>query len=182
MKQELLKNQILYFIKEKKTQIQDLNIAKEKGDITEHDYSNANKRLIGALNCLYDINLNNDLLLDKILSDINMWHQAKNNLKINFLDKEDKNLGLFFMIGGAADQLMLLLTVPENPLSACPLNVDILLSQSIIKLNSELESAIKSKDKKKISELKSDIKITTELYNKNLQVLKNEQENSSTVC
>ena len=172
MKQELLKNQILYFREQKRKEIEELNIAKEKGELTEYDYTNAIKSCQGAMNSL-DMNLEDPNLSNKILDDINMWNKAKPSLKVNFLDKEDKNLGLFFMISGAANQLMLLLTVPENPLSACPLNKDILLSESLIKLNSELESAIKNSDKKKINDIKSDIKITTGLYNKNLESLKN---------
>lgn len=172
MKQELLKNQILYFRAKKKKEIEELLIAKEKGELTEYDYTNAMKSCQGAINSL-DMNLEDSNIENKILDDINMWHKAKASLKINFLDKEDKILGLFFMVSGAANQLMLLLTVPENPLSACPLNKDILLSESLIKLNCELESAIKNSDKKKISDIKSDIKITTGLYNKNLETLKN---------
>jgi hypothetical protein len=40
-------------------------------------------------------------------------------LKINLMDKEDKNLGLFYFLNGACSVLLLLMTVPENPLSAC---------------------------------------------------------------
>ena len=172
MKQELLKNQILYFREERKKEIEELQLSREKGELTEHDYSNALKSRQGAMNAL-DMNLEDPNLSNKILDDINMWNKAKDSLVINFLDKEDKNLSLFYMISGAANQLMLLLTVPENPLSACPLNKDILLSQSLLKLNSELEYAIKNSDKKKISDIKSDIKITTILYNKNSETLKN---------
>jgi len=172
MKQELLKNQILYYKQKNKKKIEELYTAKEKGELTEYDYNNAYKSITGALNCL-DRNLEDPNLSNKILDDFIMWNKAKASLKVNFFDKQDKNLNLFFMVSGASNQLMLLLTVPENPLSSCPLNKDILLSQSLIKLNSDLESAIKSKDKKKINDIKTDIKITTELYNKNLQDLKN---------
>jgi len=169
---ELLKNQIIFFRNQKKRQIEELHISKEKGDISDFDYNMCLKSRQGALSAL-DLNLDDINLSTKIMDDLKMYFVAKNSLEVNFLDKQDKNISLFHLTSGAADQLMLLLTVPENPLSACPLNVDILLSQSINKLNEELETAINVKDKKKIADIKADIKITKELYDKNLALLKN---------
>jgi len=172
MKQELLKNQILYFRNKTKKEIEDLNKAYNKTprEITTYDFNNAIKSRQGALSAL-DFDFEKSLE-QQIMDKLHIHNVMKEQIKVNFLDKEDKNLGMFFLACGGSNILMLLLTATENPLSACPVNKDILLSSSLIKLQEELELAIKGKDKKKITDLKEDIKITKELYDKNSKVLR----------
>lgn len=166
MKNELVVNQINWFLKEKQRQIFDIDLAKEKGNISSIDYMCAIKSRQGAINALQ---IESSNLEAKIVEDINMYQQAKKKLEVNFLNSEDQNLGMFHLLCGAIDVLMLLLTCTSNPLSACPLNKDILLSKSIIDLEEEIKN---EKNKEKLVELKNNLKITKELWQTNQTLLK----------
>jgi len=168
MKKELIINQINWFRKQRQSQIADLEVMKQKGDISSYDYFCAIKGRQGAINALeLDINLSD--LESKIVDDIRMFQQAKEKIVVNFLDKEDKNIGMFHLLSGAIDTLMILLTSNSNPLSACPLNKDILLSKSIIDLEEEIKN---EKNKEKLGELKNNLKITKELWQTNQTLLR----------
>ena len=64
---------------------------------------------------------------------------------------------------------MILVTSNSNPLSACPLNKDILLSKSIIDLGEEIKN---EKNKEKLGELKNNLKITKESWQTNQTLLR----------
>ena len=170
MKNELLLNQINFLLKEKQRQIEYLAIAKQKGDISSNDYAHAIKSRQGAINAL-QLDIDSDLEA-KIVDNINMYQQARKKLEVNVLNNEDKNIDMFYLLCGAIDVLMLLLTCTSNPLSACPLNKDILFSKSILELEEEYNFVVKS-DKKKAEELKQTLKITKDLWEKNQTILRN---------
>lgn len=172
MKNDLIKNQIKWFFSQKKKRIEDIEQMKSKGDLSSIDYFCALKSCQGAINALQlDLDSN---LESKIMDDMRMYQMAKQKLEINILDKEDKNLGMFYLLSGANDVLMLLLTCSSNPLSACPLNKDILLSKAILELEEDIKNQM---DKEKLVELKTNLKITKDLWMKNQNTLKLNAEN-----
>ena len=88
------------------------------------------------------------------------------------LNNEDKNIGLFYLLGGAITQSLILLTAFDNPQSCCPANKEIILGKTINDLEIKLQNALQLKDKKVISELKLELGIITKQYQENLLALK----------
>ena len=175
MKIHLLKNQILYFkdLYSKKIIQNNLDISKKQ--LSPYDNQFSNKNLLGRISILNNLLETEDCNLQtKIFDNYNLYNKQLELLKVNVLNNEDENINLFYFINGCCSVLLLLMTVPENSLSACPVNKDILLSDSLSNLNKDLEEAVNNKNKFKIKNLRKDIKITTELYNLNLEVIKNE--------
>jgi hypothetical protein len=170
MKQNLYINQIHWFRKETKKKIENLSSDKEQGFVTEFGYKQARSRLNGSMQAL-DLDFRKDIN-EQIMSNIVMYQKAEKDIKINVLDKNDPNTGLFYLIGGAITQSLILLTAYDNPQSCCPSNKEILLGNSINKLEEGLQYAMKAKDKKVISELKIELGIITKQYQDNLLQMK----------
>lgn len=167
---DLLKNQIDYFIDKANEEIDKILSGIERGDISKIDGKNAMSRLEGKLYSLKEV-INSDNRDDKIREIMNSNMLLKDNIarKIKFTNKKDPNIGLFHYYCGIVDTMLILITIPSNPLSACPLNKDYLLSKSLDSLKEELKDC---KDTTKKKDIKISIKITEELYNKNLKYLK----------
>jgi hypothetical protein len=168
---ELIINQINWFLLQKKKKIQKLEQMKAVSEISTSDFIRAIKSCQGAINALQlDLDSN---LETKIMDDIRMYQLAKQKLEINLLDTEDKNNDMFYLLCGAIDTLMLLITSTLNPLSACPINKDILLSKTIIELEEDIKS---EKNKEKLVDLKNNLKIIKDLWLKNQATMKEEKQ------
>ena len=123
-KDELLKNQILFYRKKYSEKLEDLNEELNKNHITSYDFKCAKNGLLGrisTLNSLIDLN-DESKIMDLIFDKFNVLNNSLKTLKINFLDENDKNLDIFHLLHGSCIVLLLLMTVPENPLSCCPEN------------------------------------------------------------
>ena len=166
---QLYGNQIKFFIASTKDKIKDANKDKEKKDLTEIDY----KFKISGYNGIIDAlgNLKSDNIETEIINSMEIYNKALSGLKINYLDNYDKNFTIFYLIQSALSYLMILLTIIDNPQSACPINKEYLLNKSISILEEKIEKAILIKDKKTISELKIEIGILKKLYEENLKLL-----------
>ena len=174
MKQQLYINQLNYFLTETKRKLVLLEEDKDKGDKREHtdiSYKNAKSRLNGCFQAL-TLDTKEDIHT-QIMSNIVMYNKASNDLKgkVDYLDPNDKNLSLFYLIGGAMDMSMILLTIYDNPQSCCPLNKDILLKETMVNLDKRIEEASKSKDKKQANELKKELIIMNKMYQENMKFL-----------
>lgn len=160
MKNQLIKNQIDYYLKD----------IKIKMDIFKKDNPDLNPIYINHTISMYNGMINalsiseSDNLEYIILDSISMYRKALSDIKIDFLNKNDKNYDIFYLIKGAINILMLLITVPGNPLSSCPINREYLLNLSLIKLKEDLKEAIEVKNNKLIKEIKGNIKYTEEMY------------------
>ena len=167
-KTKLLINQLLWFKKNYTEKMSVNNELLAKKDLTESDHLFAQKGLLGRINAINTIlETEESKMSNSILDEFNLYNHSLAGLEVNLMDKEDENLGLFYFLNGACSVLLLLMTVPENPLSACPKNIEILLSDTLTDLKQDLEFASKVKDADKIKDIKANIKITEELYNKN---------------
>lgn len=169
MKQDLYINQINWYRKKIKQNLENLSIDKEKEYVTEFGYRNARYRLIGSLNAI-DMDFGKDIH-EQIMNNIAMYNKAEKDIKVNVLDDNDKNIGLFYMIGGSIMQSLILLTAFDNPQSCCPANKEIILGKTINNLEVKLQAALQAKDKKVISEIKTELGIITKQYQDNLSVL-----------
>jgi hypothetical protein len=125
MEKQLYLNQAQWFYSSIKSKIEQLNTDKEKGYLTENDYSNAKSRYIGIINAM-DIDNQKDVH-EQIIYNINVYKKGLLELKINAIDINDPNLGLFYMLNGALTYSIILLTISDNPQSCCPLNKEIIL-------------------------------------------------------
>ena len=170
MKQDLYINQANWSLKQTKQKLENISLEKEKGFISEIDYRNSRSRLNGALFAL-EMDHSKDIH-EQIMYNLKMFQKAKKELKVDTLDNEDKNIGLFYLLGGAITQSLILLTAFDNPQSCCPANKEIILGKTINDLEIKLQNALQLKDKKVISELKLELGIITKQYQENLLALK----------
>lgn len=174
---ELLKNQIDYYIERCNNDILSALDDLAKKDLSQYDFKCKMARLEGELYALKEVQKSSNK--DEKMREIrNANSLLKEKLQINFLDKNDPNIELFHFYCGAINKMLVLQTVYTNPLSACPINKEFLLSKALEELKIHLENSKKMKDKKKLIEINQSIKITQDLYNKNLKQLQNEQINS----
>lgn len=136
MRQEFLKNQILYYRELKNQQIEDLTLAYAKKQLTTEDYNNAINSRKGALDALeLDFNSN---LEEEIVNSLKINNTIKNQITYDYKD-------MFYLVCGSIDTLMLLLTVSDNPLSCCPVNKEIIseeISEEKKRQNSHIENLI----------------------------------------
>ena len=176
MKQQLYINQINYFLAKTKAGFISAAKQREDKDLTEISYKFTKSRLSGALQAL-DFDLNKDIQ-DQIMNNIVMYLKAENDMKgkINYLDNNDKNFPLFYLIAGALSISFILLTISDNAQSCCPINKEIILNQTIFDLENRLQTAIATKDKPKIKEIKEELVIMTKMYKDNLQFLEPEKQ------
>ena len=170
MKQDLYINQANWSIKQTKQKLENLSLEKEKGFISEIGYRNSRSRLNGALFAL-EMDHSKDIH-EQIMYNLKMFQKAEKELKVDTLNNEDKNIGLFYLLGGAITQSLILLTAFDNPQSCCPANKEIILGKTINDLEIKLQNALQLKDKKVISELKLELGIITKQYQENLLALK----------
>jgi len=171
MKQQLYINQIKYFLAKTKAGYPIAAKQREDKDLTELSYKFTKCRLNGALQAL-DFNFEKDIQ-DQIMNNISMFMKAEKDMKgkINYLDNFDKNFPMFYLIGGALSMSFILLTIYDNAQSCCPINKEIILSQTIYDLENKLQNAIATKDKPKIKEIKDEIVIITKMYMENKKFL-----------
>lgn len=169
MKQDLYINQVLWFRKQAKEKLNKLSEDKSQGYVTEVGYRNARSRINGSIDAL-DMDFGKDIH-NQVISNIHAYEKAEKDLKVNVLDDNDKNIGLFYLIGGAMMQSLLILTTFDNPQSCCPANKEILLGKTISSLEESLQHAMMTKDKKSISEIKKEIGIITKQYQDNAALL-----------
>ena len=170
MKQDLYINQANWSLKQTKQKLENLSLEKEKGFISEIGYRNSRSRLNGALFAL-EMDHSKDIH-EQIMYNLKMFQKAEKELKVDTLNNEDKNIGLFYLLGGAITQSLILLTAFDNPQSCCPANKEIILGKTINDLEIKLQNALQLKDKKVISELKLELGIITKQYQENLLALK----------
>jgi hypothetical protein len=174
MKQQLYINQINYFLTETKRKIILLEEDKTKDDKREHtelSYRNSKSRLNGVFQAL-SLNQKEDIHT-QIMNNIAMFNKASNDLKnkVNYLDDNDKNFTLFYLIGGALDISMILLTIYDNPQSCCPINKDIIFKNTMANIDKQIEEAIKAKDNKQAKELNKELAIINKQYQDNMKLL-----------
>lgn len=130
----LLLNQISYFKKIYLDKIESNNSELQKGTLTANDCRFSNKSMLGRISVLNDlIETDKNLIHTKLMDDFNLYTKQLKSLKVNLLDKEDPNQNLFYFLNGCICVSMLLMTVPENPLSACPENKEIFKNETKIK-------------------------------------------------
>jgi len=126
-KDELLMNQILFYRKKYSEELEKLNIDFNKNHITSYDFKCAKNSLLGKISTLNSLlDLNDSKVINIIFDKFNIFNNSLKTLKINFLDKNDKNLDIFHLLHGSCTVLLLLITVPENLLSCCPENKKLL--------------------------------------------------------
>ena len=75
----------------------------------------------------------------------------------------------FWYYTGVVNTCLLMMTVPENSLSACPKNKNILLKREIDDLENKLKTTLGKKD-----EIKINLNIVKKLYENNLKLLQHE--------
>ena len=170
MKQDLYINQANWSLKQTKQKLENLSLEKEKGFISEIGYRNSRSRLNGALFAL-EMDHSKDIH-EQIMYNLKMFQKAEKEIKVDTLNNEEKNIGLFYLLGGAITQSLILLTAFDNPQSCCPANKEIILGKTINDLEIKLQNALQLKDKKVISELKLELGIITKQYQENLLALK----------
>lgn len=169
MNQDLYINQVIWYRKKAKEQLAKLLEDKEQGNVTETGYKNSRSRINGSIDAL-NMDFGKDVH-NQIVHNIHVYQKAEKDLKVNVLDNNDKNIGLFYLIGGAMMQSLLLLTTVDNPQSCCPANKEILLGKTINSLEERLQQALMTKDKKQITDIKKELGIITKQYQDNLALL-----------